>query len=60
MIDTMLIWKITHLPYKTPNLAIKFVGKTLDKQVTYTMKKRYNLMKGKRGYDVNSINDPNV
>ena len=51
MIDTMLIWKITHLPYKTPNLAIKFVGKTLDKQVTYTMK---------RGYDVNSVNDPNV
>ncbi len=51
MIDTMFIWKITHLPYKTLNLAIKFVGKTPDKQVTYTMK---------RGYDVNSVNDPNV
>ena len=56
----MIIWKITHLPYKKPNLGIKFVGITLDKQVTYTMKKRYNLMKGKRGYDVNSINEPNV
>jgi len=38
----------------------EFVGKDQDRAIVENMKKNFELVKGKRGYDINSISDQEV
>lgn len=59
-IDQMFIWRIIILPYQGQNPTKEFVGKDQDRVVAENMKKKYGLVKGNKGYDINSINDQTV
>lgn len=59
-IDSMLISRITRLPYQGWNPTEEFVGKDQDCAIAESMKKNFGLTKGKRRYDINSINDQGV
>jgi len=56
----MLIHRITHLPYKGPNSAKEFYGKTGEINLAVKMKRDYNLMEKSQGYSVLSITNQTV
>jgi len=56
-IDQMLIWRIMRLPYQGRNPAEEFIRKDQDCALEESMKQKYGLMKGNRGYNINFISD---
>ena len=56
-IDDMLIARIIWLPYQGRDPSEEFVGKYQDKEIARAMKEKFELVKGKQGYDINSIKD---
>ena len=59
-IGKILIQRITRLPYQGNNPEEVFVGKDQDHTLADNMKNKYELIKGKMGYDINSIDDQAV
>ena len=55
-----LIHRITGLPKEGPDLGIEFPSKHEDTKLAQSMKDRFNLKKGKRGYQTSTIGHQNI
>ena len=60
IIDGELIHRITGLPKEGPDPSIEFVGKHEDTKLAQSMKERFGLTKGKRGYQTLTIQHQNI
>lgn len=56
-LDPHLIWRVTKLSKQGEDPSLVFVNKTKDKKLAKTLKKKFNLKKKDRGYNIDSISD---
>ena len=59
-INGELIHRITGLPKEGPDPSIEFLGKHEDVKLAHSMKERFELKKGKRGYKTSAIQYQNI
>jgi len=56
-LDPHLIARLTQFSKQGIDPSIVIMGKTQYKKLTYTLKKKFKLKKGDRGFEIESIND---
>ena len=59
-INGELIHRITGLPQEGLDPSIEFMGKHEDAKLAHSMKERFGLTKGKRGYQTSTIQHQNI
>ena len=60
IINGELIHRIPGLPMEIPNLGTEFPSKHEDTKLARSMKERFGLTKGKRGYHTSMIQEQNI
>ena len=59
-INGELIHQIMGLPKEGPDPSIEVLGKHEDMKLAHSMKERFGMMKGKRGYQTSAIQHQNI